>query len=90
MNGNKNAGGGGGSGSTLNVKNMGPRQLPPGYANIYGEIMDMSNKLIQRITSAGTNYFTYDNQNGAPVFRRREMDSGRRFIVIRILLNFIK
>lgn len=38
----------------------GGKNLPPGYANIRGEIMDMSNKVLQRITAAGTNYFTYD------------------------------
>jgi hypothetical protein len=27
--------------------------LPPGYANIRGEIMNMNNKLLQRITAGG-------------------------------------
>jgi hypothetical protein len=70
--------GSGGVGAGGNAQGKG---LPPGYANIYGEIMDMSNKLIQRVSSAGTNYFTYQNQNGSPMFRRREVDSGRRFVL---------
>jgi hypothetical protein len=48
----------GGSSGGMGVMQKG---LPPGYANIRGEIMDMTNKVIQRVTAAGTNYFTYGN-----------------------------
>lgn len=76
--GGRGAGAHGGRSVTPGIQNKG---LPPGYANIRGEVMDMTNKLIQRVTSAGTNYFSFDNQNGAPVFKRREVDSGRRFVL---------
>jgi len=57
--------------------------LPPGYAMVDGELVEMSNKMIQRVGGGGggTPYFSWTDQRGPPVFRRREIDSGRRFIV---------
>jgi len=76
-------------GSTVNYPkgrpvNIGGRKnLPPGYALVRGEIMDITNKMVQRSTDGGggTRYYSFDNQNGAPVFRRRETDEGRRFVI---------
>jgi len=35
------------------------QNLPPGYANVQGEIMYTGNKVIQRVSASGSNYYKF-------------------------------
>ena len=45
------------------------------------DLVNLHDKLIQRITSTGSNYYLIDNGNGKPLYRRHEIDANRDYIV---------
>ena len=69
----RRGGGGGGPGNKI--------ALPPGMAMLDGEVVDMSNKVVQKAGGSGTQYFSWLNQKGPPLFKRREADTGKKFVV---------
>ena len=46
-----------------------------------GNLVNLHDKLIQRITSTGSNYYLIENGNGKPLYRRHEIDANRDYVV---------